>query len=85
MHSQATGHPIDNNKFNIIGREDWGQARTIKESIYIRVNNHTLNEILVSTTLIIYGTEFFLIPQGLNWALPNTQQLYSSLVAIRPT
>ena len=43
-HSQATGHPIDNNKFNIIGREDWGQARTIKESIYIRVNNPTLNQ-----------------------------------------
>ena len=42
-HSQATGHPIDNNMFNIIGREDWGQARTIKESIYIRVNNLTLN------------------------------------------
>ena len=43
-HSQATGHPIDNNKFNIIGREDWGQARTIKESLYIRVNSPTLNQ-----------------------------------------
>ena len=43
-HSQATEHPIDNNNFNIIGREDWGQARTIKESIYIRVNNPTLNQ-----------------------------------------
>ena len=43
-HSQATGHPIDNNNFNIIGREDQGQARTIKESIYIRVNNPTLNQ-----------------------------------------
>ena len=43
-HSQATGHPIDNNKFNIIGREDQGQARTIKESIYLRVNNPTLNQ-----------------------------------------
>ena len=43
-HSQATGHPIDNNKFNIIGREDQGQARTIKESIYIRVNNPILNQ-----------------------------------------
>ena len=43
-HSQTTGHPIDNNKLNIIGREDWGQARTIKESIYIRVNNPTLNQ-----------------------------------------
>ena len=43
-HSQATGHPIDNNKFNIIGRENQGRARTIKESIYIRVNNPTLNQ-----------------------------------------
>ena len=43
-HAQATGHSIDNNNFNIIGREDWGQARTIKESIYIRVNNPTLNQ-----------------------------------------
>ena len=43
-HSQATGHPIDSNKFNIIGREDQGQARTIKESIYIRVNNPSLNQ-----------------------------------------
>ena len=43
-HSQATGNLIENNKFNIIGREDWGQARTIKESIYIRVNSSTLNQ-----------------------------------------
>ena len=34
-HSQTTGHPTENNSFNIIGREDWGQARTIKDSIYI--------------------------------------------------
>ena len=43
-HSQSTGHSIENNNFNIIGREDQGQARTIKESIYIRVNNPTLNQ-----------------------------------------
>ena len=43
-HSQTTGHSIENNSFNIIGREDWGQARTIKESMYIRVNNPTLNQ-----------------------------------------
>ena len=29
--------------FTIIGREDYGLARTIKESIYIKVNNLTLN------------------------------------------
>ena len=43
-HIQHTGHTITDNSFNITGREDWGQARTIKESIFIRVNNPTLNQ-----------------------------------------
>ena len=43
-HIQQTGHNITDNSFNIIGREDQGKARTIKESIYIRVNNPTLNQ-----------------------------------------
>ena len=43
-HIQQTGHTIADTSFNIIGREDWGQARTIKESIFIRVNNPTLNQ-----------------------------------------
>ena len=40
---QQTGHTIADTSFNIIGREDQGQARTIKESTNIRVNNPTLN------------------------------------------
>ena len=44
VHIQQTGHSITENSFNIVGREDWGQARTIKESIFIRVNNPTLNQ-----------------------------------------
>ena len=43
-HAQTTGHSIESSNFNMIGREDWGQARTIKVSIYIRVNNPTLNQ-----------------------------------------
>ena len=43
-HIQQTGHIITEDSFSIIGREDWGQARTIKESIFIRVNNPTLNQ-----------------------------------------
>ena len=39
-HAQTTGHSIENHNFNIIGR----QASTIKESIYTRVNNPTLNQ-----------------------------------------
>ena len=44
VHIQQTGHTIEDSSFNIIGKEDWGQARTIKESIYIRVNNPNLNQ-----------------------------------------
>ena len=44
VHIQQTGHTITDTNFNIIGREDQGQARTIKESIFIRVNNPTLNQ-----------------------------------------
>ena len=44
VHMQQTGHSITENSFNIIGREDWVEARTIKESIFIRVNNPTLTQ-----------------------------------------
>ena len=43
VHIQQTGHTTTSSNFNIIGRKDQGLARTIKESIYIRVNNPTLN------------------------------------------
>ena len=42
-HGINTGHPTTLDNFQIIRREDHGIARTIKESIYIRVNNPTLN------------------------------------------
>ena len=42
-HSIQTGHSTNPENFNIIGRVDHGLARTIKESIYIRVNKPTLN------------------------------------------
>ena len=43
-HIQQTGHTITDTSFNIIGREDQGQVGTIKESIFIRVNNPTLKQ-----------------------------------------
>ena len=42
-HSNHTGHPPGQNKFQIIGKEGHGLARNIKESIFIRVNNPILN------------------------------------------
>ena len=38
-----TGHTTNHNNFQIIGREGHNLARNIKESIYIRVNNPSLN------------------------------------------
>ena len=43
VYIQQRGHNTTDTSFNFIGREDQGLAKTIKESIYIRVNNPTLN------------------------------------------
>ena len=70
-HIQQTGHTITEASVSIIGREDWGQARTIKESIFIRVNNPTLNQNIGKYNLNHIWDRVLLMPQGLNWALPN--------------
>ena len=44
MHIQQTGHNTTKDSFNTIGREDQGQAKTIKESAFTRINNPTLNQ-----------------------------------------
>ena len=45
IHNQSctTGHITTHDNFQIIGREDHDTARIMKESIYIRGNNPTLN------------------------------------------
>ena len=42
-HNNQTNCPINQNNFKIIGREGYHMSRYIKESIFIRVNNPTLN------------------------------------------
>ena len=42
-HESITGHKTTLENFKIITREDQNMARAIKEAIYIRVNNPTLN------------------------------------------
>ena len=42
-HNNQTNHPINHNKLKIIGREGHHLSRYIKESLFIRVNNPTLN------------------------------------------
>ena len=42
-HSNISGPSTNPDNFTTIGREEHGLARTIRESIYIRVSNPTLN------------------------------------------
>ena len=42
-HYNITGHNVPIENFSIVGREDQNLMRTIKEALYIRVNNPILN------------------------------------------
>ena len=43
-HSNITGHTTTLNNFSIVGREEQNLSRLIKESLFIRVNNPSLNK-----------------------------------------
>ena len=43
QHSQSIGHTVDLECFTIIDREAQGATRTIKEAMYIKVNDPSLN------------------------------------------
>ena len=43
-HSNITGHNANINNFSIVGREEQNLSRLIKESMFIRVNNPSLNK-----------------------------------------
>ena len=42
--SNITGHTTNLNNFSIVGREEQNLSRLIKESMFIRVNNPSLNK-----------------------------------------
>ena len=42
-HTNTTGHNINIENFSIVGREDQKFKRAIKETLFIRVNNPSLN------------------------------------------
>ena len=69
-HCSNSAQSTNPDNFTIIGREDHGLARTIKESIYIRANNPTLNRYWVSITFTIYRIESYLAP-------PRTYNLWA--------
>ena len=65
-YSSQTGHPTSHNNFQIIGREAHNLARSIKESIYIRVNNPTLNNNIGKFNLPHIWDRVLLNAKGLN-------------------
>ena len=42
--SNTTGHSTNINNFSIVGRDEQNLSRLIKESMFIRVNNPSLNK-----------------------------------------
>ena len=65
-HSSQTDHPTNHNSFQIIGREGHNLARNIKESIYIRVYNSTLNNNIGKLNLSHIWDRVLLNTKGLN-------------------
>ena len=65
-HSSLTAHPTNHNNFQIIGREGHNLARNIKESIFIRVNNPTLNNNIDKFNLPHIWNRVLLNTPGLN-------------------
>ena len=43
LHTTISGHPVSPDCFSIVDRESQGMARNIKETVYIRVNDPSLN------------------------------------------
>ena len=58
LHSTTTRHPLDPNQFNIIHKEVQGQSRTIKEAMFIRVQDPPSIATLANTNCHTFGTNF---------------------------
>ena len=56
LYSNTTGHPMDPEQFNIVHKEVNSHSRTIKETMFICVQDPTLNRNLGSTSYLTYGT-----------------------------
>ena len=80
QHSNLIDHPTSHNTFQIIGREGHNLARNIKESIFIRVNNPTLNNNIGKFNLPQIWDRVFLNTPGLNLKRQVNNVMYSSPV-----
>ena len=58
-HSTTTGHPMDPEQFNIVHKDVNSHFRTIKETMFIHMQDSTLTGTLGSTSYLTYGTTSF--------------------------
>ena len=66
LHSTTTGHPLDPTQFNIMHKEVHNQSRTIKEAMFICVQDPPSIATLVNTSYCTYGTNFYNLLQCSN-------------------
>ena len=73
LHSTTTGHPMDPEKFGIVHKEVNNHSRTMKEAIFIHVQDPTLNRNLGKYQLLNI------------WDHPTTSISYTAVQAIQPS
>ena len=86
-HSISTGHPLDSDNFNIIHKEVLSHSRTIKEAMFICVNDPSLNRNLGKHQLphiwdsILQASPMLQLkpshPLPINTTIPPSTSLYS--------
>ena len=59
LHRSATGHPMDPNQFSIVHKEVNSQPRTIKEAMFIHVQDPPLNRNLGKYQLHAFGIIYY--------------------------
>ena len=74
LHSATSGHPLDPNQFNIVHKEVNSQSRTIKEAMFICIQDPPSTGIWASTNCHIYGTSPYMHHQCSSTNQHNSQQ-----------
>ena len=85
LYSKGLSESIKKANFNMLGREDQGLMRLIKESIYIRVNNPTPNRNIGKFNLSHILDRFLLNTPGLKLNNKNGQVQAHNNSPLQPT
>ena len=74
LHSTISGHPLDPSQFNIMHKEVNSQSRTIKEAMFIHIQDPPSTGIWASTNCHIYGASSYIHHQCSSTNQHNSQQ-----------